>query len=189
MQYLAIFASGGGSNALQIMEYFAGHSSIKIALVVCNKADAGVLLHAQKHKIPSHIITPQCLQNPEKMLGLLGLHHINYIALAGFLKEIPAYLVQAFPEKIVNIHPALLPKYGGKGMYGIYVHQAVVANAETETGITIHLVDEVYDHGKHLLQKTCEVLATDTAADVAKKVLALEHAHFAPVLEKLILNP
>ena len=183
MKNLAVFASGGGSNAQKIIVYFGNHESIRVALIVSNRADAGVIAIAQKHDIPFCIIQRNYFYDSENILAELQQADIQHIALAGFLWLIPAYLIQAFPNRIVNIHPALLPKNGGKGMHGTHVHEAVKAAAETESGITIHEVNERYDEGKILFQATRNIEATDDVTTIAKKILALEHTYFAQVIE------
>jgi phosphoribosylglycinamide formyltransferase 1 len=185
---IAVFASGGGSNALKIITYFEKHPNIQVALIVCNKPNAGVLVIAATNNIPYLIIEKDPFYNGDGYTAALQAANISFIVLAGFLWKIPATLIQAYPNKIINIHPALLPKYGGKGMYGHFVHEAVVKNGETESGITIHYVDEVYDHGSPIFTTTCPVLTTDTAETLAKRVLELEHAHFAKVIEQVVLG-
>lgn len=184
---LAIFASGTGNNALKIIEHFAGHSAVKVALVVCNNPAAGVLEIAKKHQIPVLLIEKGRFVADGYVKELMD-RPIDFIALAGFLWQLPPALVAAFPNRIVNIHPALLPKFGGKGMYGKYVHQAVIDAKELKSGITIHYVDEQYDHGSPILQVTCPITPEDDASSLAQKIHLLEHAHYAKTLEKLIVN-
>ena len=184
MQRIAIFASGTGSNARKIVEYFKGHPSIEVSLIVTNKATAPVLDMAAEHGIPTLLLNRASFYETEELLG--ELRGINLIVLAGFLWLIPDYLVRHFPRKIVNIHLALLPKYGGKGMYGKYVHQVVKAAGEKESGITIHYVNEHYDEGLVIFQTSCPLEPEDDAEAIAQKVLALEHRHFAPVIEQLL---
>ncbi len=196
--HIAIFASGAGTNARKIIEYFEKRTavgsvngretksaSIKVSLIVCNVPGAGVLEIAKEKGIPSLIINKadftatgyvESLQNAD----------INFIVLAGFLWKVPEVLVRAYPKAIINIHPALLPKYGGKGMYGARVHQAVIAAGEKESGISIHWVNEHYDEGAIIFQAKCSIDANDTADTLANKIYALEHAHFAPTIEKLL---
>ncbi len=183
---LAIFASGGGSNARKIMEHFEQSSVAQVALVVSNKRDAGVLEIAAARGIPTEIIDRQGFYESEAILDILKKNEIGFIALAGFLWLIPAYLVRAFPRKILNIHPALLPKFGGKGMYGLHVHAAVKAAGETESGPTIHIVNEHYDEGDIIFQARCPVSAEDTPADIARNVLALEHRFYPEIIEQVI---
>ncbi|MFV0604430.1 MAG: phosphoribosylglycinamide formyltransferase [Niabella sp.] len=183
---IAIFASGAGSNAQKIIDHFQFSDTIQIALIVCNKPDAGVLQIAEKEGIDTLIIKRQQFFNGDAYLPQLSAKNIRLIVLAGFLWKIPTALINAFPQKIVNIHPALLPKFGGKGMYGHFVHEAVIAAKEPESGITIHFVDEQYDHGATIFQATCAVTATDTPETLANKIHALEHKYFPSVIEKLI---
>lgn len=186
MKHIAIFASGTGSNARKIMEYFKNSSDVRVALVVSNKKDAGVLEIARELGVPTQVIDRQGFYHSEDLLGVLKKHDIDWIVLAGFLWLMPPYLVRAFEKKIVNIHPALLPKYGGKGMYGMHVHEAVKANGETESGITIHWVNEHYDEGNIVFQERCTVSPEDSPADIARKVQQLEHRFFPAVIERLI---
>lgn len=184
---LAIFASGSGSNAQKIAEYFKNHPTIEVALVVSNKADAGVLDIAKSFGIETYVIPSKAeFTQTETLLQELYVSQIDFIVLAGFLWLIPEYLIEAYPSRIVNIHPALLPKYGGKGMHGMHVHHAVVAAGEKESGITIHYVDKVYDNGEHLFQATVPVEPGDTPEVVQQKVLVLEHTNFAQVIEKVL---
>ena len=183
---IAIFASGTGSNARKIIEFFSGNPSVQVSLVVCNKPGAGVLAIAAEYHISSLLINKDQFLNGNAYVDELKQAGIDLIVLAGFLWKIPAALIAAYPERIINIHPALLPKYGGKGMYGHYVHEAVIGSKEKISGITIHLVDEEYDHGKHLFQSSCPVLPDDTAESLAQKIHALEHTHFAKVIEQYI---
>jgi phosphoribosylglycinamide formyltransferase-1 len=184
---LAIFASGSGSNAQKIAEYFKNHPTIEVALVVSNKADAGVLDIAKSFGIETYVIPSKAeFTQTETLLQELYVSQIDFIVLAGFLWLIPEYLIEAYPSRIVNIHPALLPKYGGKGMHGMHVHHAVVAAGEKESGITIHYVDKVYDNGEHLFQATVPVEPGDTPEVIQQKVLVLEHTNFAQVIEKVL---
>ncbi|MBX7183008.1 MAG: phosphoribosylglycinamide formyltransferase [Bacteroidia bacterium] len=182
MKKLAIFASGNGSNAQQIIAYLESHPTLRIGLVVSNKENAGVLEKAEKLGIPTRVLPKPDWVNESIVLDLLKSFEIEGIVLAGFLLKIPAFLVQAFPGRILNIHPALLPKFGGKGMYGMHVHEAVKNSGDRITGITIHEVNEVYDQGKIVFQASCEVLETDTAEAIAGKVQQLEHLHFPGVV-------
>jgi phosphoribosylglycinamide formyltransferase-1 len=186
---LAIFASGAGSNAQKLIEYFANGGEgkkINIALVVSNKKEAGVLQIAADHQIPTLVIDKEPFFKGNAYVDELQAAGIDFIVLAGFLWKVPEKLIRAYPGTIVNIHPALLPKYGGKGMYGHFVHEAVITNKELESGITIHLVDEQYDHGAHLFQAICPVFADDTAETLAGRIHQLEHAHYATVVEKAV---
>ena len=158
----------------------------EVALIVCNKPGAGVLNIAAEYNIPTLLIEKERFFNGDHYLPELQKHKINFIVLAGFLWKIPVTLIQAYPKKIINIHPALLPKYGGTGMYGSKVHEAVIAAGEKESGITIHYVDELYDHGEIIFQATCSVATDETAETLAKKIHALEHAHYPAVTASLL---
>lgn len=188
MRNIAIFASGGGSNARKIIEHFTRHPSVKVALVVSNKQDAGVLAIAKEHGIDTLIVSKSVFYETEDILKTLTQYHISFIVLAGFLLLVPQYIISRFNKKIINIHPALLPKFGGKGMYGSHVHEAVKQAHETETGITIHYCNAHYDEGDIVFQAKTPVSPNDTPQDIARKVLALEHEHFAKVIEKVILR-
>ncbi|MGH2565284.1 MAG: phosphoribosylglycinamide formyltransferase, partial [Ginsengibacter sp.] len=183
---LAIFASGAGSNAQKIIDHFRNHSSVTISLIVSNKHEAGVINIAAKENIPALLIEKEKFFGGNAYADELNQNKIEWVILAGFLWKLPESLVNAFPQKIINIHPALLPKYGGKGMYGQKVHEAVLANHEKESGITIHYVDNLYDHGKILLQAKCPVLPGDTAESLAQRVHALEYEHYPAVIEQLV---
>lgn len=183
---LAIFASGSGSNAEKIAEYFAGRTDIEISLILSNNPQAGVIARARRFQIPVVLFDRKTFYETRRIIEILQNEHIDLIVLAGFMMLIPEAMVQAFPEKIVNIHPALLPKYGGKGMYGHFVHEAVVAAQELESGISIHFVNERYDEGDIIFQATCEVAPTDTPEEVARKVQVLEHQHYPEVVDKLL---
>ena len=186
MKRVAIFASGSGSNADNIANYFKGSDAVEISLILANNPEAYVLERAKKLGIESVVVTGKEFRAADKVLEILKDRNIDFIVLAGFLLLVPAKLIEAYPGKIVNIHPALLPKHGGKGMYGDHVHEAVVAAGDTESGITIHLIDERYDCGTTFFQATCPVLPTDTPHDVAEKVHALEYEHFPRVIEEII---
>jgi len=183
---IAIFASGAGSNAQKIIDYFKGNQQVKVTLIVCNKPNAGVLNIATNEQIPALIIEKETFFRGDAYVGVLNDYQINFIVLAGFLWKVPEALIAAYPNKIINIHPALLPKYGGKGMYGHFVHEAVIANGEKESGITIHFVNENFDEGKHIFQATCPVLPTDTPDSLAERIHLLEHTHFAKVIESIL---
>lgn len=183
---IAIFASGAGSNAQKIIDHFRNHSSIKVALIICNKPGAGVLSIAERENIPALLIEKEKFFRGDSYVPELKEKNIDFIVLAGFLWKIPPALIKAYTGKIINIHPALLPKYGGKGMYGHFVHEAVIASGDKESGITIHYVDEVYDHGKIIFQDKCAVLSTDTAESLAQKIHELEHKNFPLVIETLL---
>ena len=183
---IAIFASGAGSNAQKIIEHFAGSANIIISLIVCNKPGAGVLTIAGNQGIASLLIEKERFFYGDNYLPELQKHKIDYIVLAGFLWKMPAPVINAYSKKIINIHPALLPKYGGKGMYGDKVHQAVLAAKENESGISIHYVDELYDNGEIIFQATCKVAEEDTAATLAQKIHVLEHAHYPMVIAEIL---
>lgn len=185
MVNIAIFASGSGTNAENLMKCFQ-NSQINVKRIFCNKPDAGVIQRAEKFHVPVTVFTKSDFTNTNLVIDQLRSESIDYIVLAGFLLLVPKNLIEAYTHKIINIHPALLPKYGGKGMYGHFVHEAVVANKETETGITIHLVDEVYDNGEILFQARCEVLPSDTPDAVASKIHDLEYAHFPNAVKAYI---
>jgi phosphoribosylglycinamide formyltransferase-1 len=183
----AIFASGAGTNAENLITYFKNDTRIKIKLVITNNDDAGVIKRAEDHKKTVQIISKEALNNyTDQIIEFLKAEKIDLLILAGFLLKIPEKLVKAFPDKIVNIHPALLPNYGGKGMYGMNVHEAVIANKDKESGITIHFVNEEYDKGRIILQAKCAIGTNDTAEDLAKKVHALEYEYFPKAIEKLL---
>ncbi|WP_293049682.1 phosphoribosylglycinamide formyltransferase [Paludibacter sp.] len=186
MVNIAIFASGSGSNAENIVRYFESHPCISVSLILTNKADAYVLERAKKLNIPAMIFSKTEMNESDSLLNLLIEKKIDWLILAGFLLKVPDNLIAAFPDRILNIHPALLPKHGGKGMYGSRVHEAVVAAGEKESGITIHYVNNHYDEGQIAFQATCPVLPSDSAEDVANKVHALEYEHFPKVIEKII---
>jgi phosphoribosylglycinamide formyltransferase-1 len=186
MVKLAIFASGAGSNAAKIIEHFAGNKSVIINLIVSNKKEAGVLGIAAAAKIDTLIINRSSFYETSDCVNQLQARGIDFIVLAGFLWKIPETLIEAFPNRIINIHPALLPNYGGKGMYGNYVHEAVIAAGEKESGITIHFVDAHYDEGDIIFQAKCNIEVSDTPASLADKIHALEHAHFPLVIEQLL---
>lgn len=186
MKKIAIFASGTGTNAQKIIDHFRGNPRISIALIVSNKPDAGVLDIAAHEKIPALLIEREKFFRGNAYADELLSLDISLIVLAGFLWKIPAFLIHAFPGAIINIHPALLPKYGGKGMYGHFVHDAVIASGDKETGITIHLVDELYDHGKNLFQATVPVLPGEDASAIARKVQLLEHEFYPKVIESIL---
>ena len=182
---LAIFASGAGTNAKNIIDHFAGSDKISIALIVSNKIDAGVLEIARVNKLDTFLTKKEDV-NGKEILSILKNKEIDMIILAGYLWQLPPLLVQTFPKKIINIHPALLPKYGGKGMYGIHVHTAVISNKEQVSGITIHYVDEIYDHGEIILQVVCPVAAEETPVTLAQKIHVLEHLHYPRVINEIL---
>ena len=184
--HIAIFLSGSGSNARKIIEHFRGHPSVSVALLVSNKPDLGAAAIAKENDIPLLSISKSMLYDEDLFLKSLTNCDIDFIVLAGFLLLVPPYLVKYFEKKVVNIHPALLPKYGGKGMYGQHVHEAVKVANDTESGITIHFCNAHYDEGDIIFQARTVIETSDTPDDIARKVLALEHQHFAKVIEKCI---
>jgi formyltetrahydrofolate-dependent phosphoribosylglycinamide formyltransferase len=183
---IAVFASGAGSNAQKIIDHFRNSDHIKIALIVCNKPGAGVLNIAAKENIPALLIDKEKFFRGNGYTDELKENNISFVVLAGFLWKIPSTLIEAYPRKIINIHPALLPNYGGKGMYGNYVHEAVIAAREKESGITVHYVDGHYDNGDIIFQARCPVLENDTPASLANRIHQLEHEHYPNVIEKIV---
>jgi phosphoribosylglycinamide formyltransferase-1 len=183
---LAIFASGKGSNAEEIIKYFAAHPSINVEVIVSNNKEAYVLERARRYNISTIVCDRKEFNSSigERLAGL----KITHIVLAGFLWLIPSNLLEKFSNRIINIHPALLPKFGGKGMYGMKIHELVRSSNERESGITIHLVDEKYDEGTILFQRTCEVASTDTAQQIADKVHHLEYTWYPRVIEQWVLG-
>ena len=186
MKKIAIFASGSGSNAENIAHFFNGNEEVEISLIVCNKPDAFVLERAKKLGIPAKIIRGAEMSDEATVMSLMSEYQIDFIVLAGYLLRIPEYLVKAYPNAIVNIHPALIPLHCGKGMYGDRVHEDVIACGDKESGITIHYVNEQYDAGDIIFQAKCPVEPGDNAHDVATKVHALEYAHFPRVIAETI---
>ena len=187
MKKIVIFASGSGSNAQKIMQYFDNHPSTAVAALLSNKAEAGVLSIAKNFQIPTLVFSREDLNETVVLDYLKGLQP-DLIVLAGFLWKFPKSIIENFPGKIVNIHPALLPAYGGKGMYGINVHRAVVQDRASETGITIHYIDEFYDEGATIFQAKVNLDGDESPEQVAAKVLQLEHAHFAKVIDQILNN-
>lgn len=186
MTRLAIFASGSGTNAEKIIRHFESIGDIEVMLIVCNKEGAGVLDVAQRHGIPAMIIDREFFYSSNQLLFELNQQGIDFIILAGFLWLVPLYLIDSYPKRIINIHPALLPKFGGKGMYGMHVHETVKAAGEVETGITIHFVNEKYDDGSIIFQASCPVSPHDTPEEIRNKVLELEHMHFPVIVENIV---
>ena len=185
LKHVAIFASGAGSNAQKIIDHFKNSAFVKIALIVCNKPGAGVLAIAANENIPVLMIEKK-LFNDTGYIEELKSYHIEFIILAGFLWKVPSVLINEFTGRIVNIHPALLPSYGGKGMYGNAVHAAVLAANEKQSGITIHFVDDKYDHGEIIFQAQCPVDENETAESLAQKIHVLEHRYYPGEIEKLL---
>ena len=193
MKHLAILASGSGTNAQNLIEYFnfkTVNPNAAVKIVICNKPNAYVLARAEKLGVPSVVLNKEELSSkPQKLLQILAENKIDYIILAGYLLKIPTELINSYPHRIINIHPALLPSvYGGKGMYGHHVHEAVVAAKEKESGITIHLIDEIYDNGKILFRAKCSVEPSDTPEDLAAKIHMLEQEHFPKVVDEYITS-
>lgn len=186
MKNIAILASGAGSNAQKIIEYFSNRMDISVHLIISNKKDAGVLSIAKLSGISSLVISKDSFYQSTDLLLALEKHEIDFIVLAGFLWFIPAYLIHNYPDRMVNIHPALLPKYGGKGMYGHFVHEAVHEAKELFSGITIHYVNEKYDEGSIVFQEKCEISPIDQPLDIAKKVQLLEHTYYPVVIDQLV---
>ncbi len=199
---IAIFASGNGSNAQKIIDYFKDslicsdgvigqdiyiEKSIKVEVIVCNNPEAGVLKIAEKESIPALLIEKKKFYEDGYLYDLKK-YKIDLIVLAGFMWKVPPEIIKSYPNKIINIHPALLPKFAGKGMYGNFVHEAVINSNEEESGITIHYVDEIYDHGKIIFQAKCKVDENDTPQSLSEKIHGLEHIHYASVIEKILLT-
>lgn len=186
MKHIALFASGSGSNAEKIADYFADNTDVTVSLILSNNPKAGVIDRARRLHIPVLLFDRTTFYSTSQITELLLNQHIDLIVLAGFMWLMPADLVRAFPNKIINIHPALLPKFGGKGMYGHFVHEAVAAAGETESGITIHYVNEHYDEGQIIFQASCPVAQSDTPDDIAHSVQALEHIHYPRVVAEVL---
>lgn len=183
---IAILASGSGSNAENIANYFNGSNYAEVSFIIANNPEAYVIERAKRLGIECAVVTKAQFMEANEIIAMLQERSIDFVVLAGFLLLVPAKLIRAYPGRIVNIHPALLPKHGGKGMYGDRVHKAVVESGDTESGITIHLIDEQYDKGTTFFQAKCPVLPTDTPDDVAAKVHALEYEHFPHVIEEIL---
>ena len=183
---IALFASGSGSNVKNIIEYCSKNQSVNVQLVVSNKPDAGALMHAKNAHINTRVFSHQELKNVDPVLESLNDSNIGMVILAGFLLKIPSDLISRFNGDIINVHPSLLPKFGGKGMYGNHVHKAVLAQGESETGITIHYVNEHYDEGKIIQQFSTSISEAETLDTLLLKIKALEKAHFPPTIEKAI---
>ncbi len=187
MTNIAVFASGSGTNAENIIRYFSNNTSIKPALVISNKKDAYVLQRAEKLNVPAQYIpTSQFKNNPQHALQILKKYKIDFIVLAGFMILVPVDILKEYENRILNIHPALLPDYGGKGMYGQNVHKAVIAAGEKQSGISIHFVNEKYDKGKIIFQATCPVSENDDPESLAEKIHELEYEHYPPIIESVI---
>jgi phosphoribosylglycinamide formyltransferase 1 len=188
MKRIAILASGNGSNAENIIRYFNKHQTAQVCLVLTNKAGAYVMERARNLGVPAFSFTATEMRETPVLSNYLAEFEIDFIVLAGFLLKVPDVIVRSFPNRIINIHPALLPKYGGKGMYGNFVHETVINAGDKESGITIHFVNENYDEGKIIFQAKCPVETSDTAETLAQKVHELEYRYFPEVIEKVILG-
>jgi len=186
MQRIAIFASGTGSNAVKIIEHFKRHATIEVSLVLSNNAKAPVLEKAESAGIETYTFNREAFYNTNQVLNKMKSKNIDLVVLAGFMWLVPENLVHEYSDKMINIHPSLLPKYGGKGMYGMYIHNAVKAAGEKETGITIHLVNKEYDKGKVLFQTTLVVDESDSVDDIAQKIHVLEHTNFPTQIERYL---
>lgn len=177
---LAVFASGNGSNAINLFEYFEQREHFSIALIITNNPSAGIIEKAKKHGIPVHVL--KFPMDETQVKALMNQHQIKGVILAGYLKLIPAWLIDLYPAKILNIHPALLPAYGGKGMFGDHVHRAVIQNNEAKSGITIHLVTHEYDKGRILFQQSLSLQGISKADELASRIHLLEYRYFPPVV-------
>jgi len=186
MTNLAIFASGNGTNCERVMEHFAQSRVARVTLVVCNRPDAYALHRAERRGVPARVLSKTELNSPCVTLDLLAEYEVQFIVLAGFLLRVPDYLIEAFPRAMVNLHPALLPKFGGKGMWGHHVHEAVKAAGETETGMTVHWVSSEVDGGEIIAQRRTSLLPTDTPSDIAEREHALEMEYFPLILEDIL---
>jgi phosphoribosylglycinamide formyltransferase-1 len=185
---IAIFASGNGSNAENIVNYFSTNKEIKVAMIISNRSDAYVHVRANKLGIPSFTFNKSDFDDGSVVLNKMAEYEIGFIVLAGFLLKVPQSIMDTFPNRIINIHPALLPKYGGKGMYGDNVHNSVKNAGEVETGITIHYINENYDEGDIIFQAKCDVSDSDSPNDIANKVHLLEQEHFPKIIEETVKN-
>lgn len=188
MKNIAILASGSGTNADNIIRFFKPHPTIRVAVVISDNPRAGVHARAAALDVPSLTFSREEFRQADAVLSALEEYNIVFVVLAGFLMKVPTALINAFPARIVNIHPALLPKYGGKGMYGMFVHRAVIAAGETESGITIHYINDDYDEGDIIFQASCPVTPDDSPDDLAQKVHELEYKHFPVVIEKMVFE-
>lgn len=186
MKQIAVFLSGGGSNARNLVQYFEGSEWARVAVLLTNAPNAQMTQFAQEHGIPQVVLSAADCRDGALLVRLMAQYEVAYIALAGYLKMIPSALIAAFPAQIVNIHPSLLPNFGGKGMYGLRVHEAAIAAGATVSGITIHLVNEIYDDGEILFQDSLDIDPAWTAEELQRQVLVLEHRHYPQVLERRI---
>jgi phosphoribosylglycinamide formyltransferase-1 len=185
---LAIFASGTGSNAINIIQFFKASATVEVVFVLSNKSDARIVTTAKEEGVDVKVVSNQQVEDATTLLELCQTNQIDFIILAGFLRKIPEQLIAAFPDRIINIHPALLPKYGGKGMYGANVHKAVLENKETESGITIHYVNAEFDKGEIIAQFKCEIGENETLETLQSKIHQLEHANFPTVIKNTIVS-
>ena len=188
MKNLAIFGSGGGSNAKNICDYFRNSSRVRVSCIVTNKKDAHIITHAKKYDIPVIHTTMQKMSEFDQFKKTLDKYNVDFIVLAGFLLKIPSKIINSYSKKIINIHPSLLPKYGGKGMYGKNIHRSIIKNKEKESGITIHFVNKNYDEGEIILQKKCFLSSSETVLSLEKKIHDLEFRYFPKTIERLILK-
>ena len=186
MTRIAIFASGAGSNAANIIKYFRNHETTGVALIVCNRPGAGVLSVAVKENVPVLLLDKERFFRGDGYVTELKARNIDFIVLAGFLWKLPASLISAYPNGIINIHPALLPLHGGKGLFGMKVHESVLHSGDKESGITIHYVDEHYDNGDVIFQEKCPVLPNDTPEMLAERIHQLEYRHFPHVIDQVV---
>jgi phosphoribosylglycinamide formyltransferase-1 len=186
MKRIVIFASGSGTNADNICSYFSKSTEAKVVGLFCNNPNAGVISKMEKWNVPVELFTKKQFSDKEYFLPLIQSYNPDLIVLAGFLLLVPTYLIEQYPNRIINIHPALLPKFGGKGMYGHFVHEAVLAQKEQEHGITIHMVNEKFDDGEHLFQQSFQVAPTDNMESIAMKISLLEMTHFPKVIESFL---
>ena len=186
MKNLAVFASGSGTNAEKIFERFHEHPSVRVASLLTNNPSAGVIARAARFKVPVEVFDKSILTKTDDIVKTLQYQQVDWIALAGFMLMVPQNLIDAFPNRMVNIHPALLPAYGGKGMYGMHVHRAVIEAGEPASGITVHYVNERYDEGAIIFQASCPIQPNDTAETLAEKVHQLEHRYYPQIIEELI---
>ncbi|MDR1723859.1 MAG: phosphoribosylglycinamide formyltransferase [Tannerella sp.] len=188
MKIIAVLASGSGTNAENIAKYFENNSEIRVGLIISNRLKAGVHARALSLGVPSFTFSNEEFRDGSKILAKLSEYNVDFIVLAGFMSLLPPVIINEYKDRIVNIHPALLPKYGGKGMFGRHVHEAVVASGEKETGITVHFVNERYDEGEIIFRSVMPVCPSDTVEDVERKVHALEYAHYPAVIENIVKN-
>ena len=186
MTHLAVFVSGSGTNLENIIRNFQDSNIARVSLVISNREDAYALVRAENHGIPSVVVSKEKFADEDYILSLLRQYNAEWLILAGFLLKIPPYLIQNYPQRIINLHPALLPKYGGKGMYGHHVHEAVKAAGEKQTGITIHYVNEKYDDGEIIAQFSVDLTEQDSVEDIEQKIHTLEQAHFPQVIKETI---